>query len=167
MICQGAFCYNKSLKTLSIPASLERVSQNAFLDCRNLSEIFYDGSKEQTELIQIGTGNTFFSASTWQYLVATPHTQLTFTLPRTLTTICEEAFSNVSAQKIVVPETVRTIKVKAFANNQSLQILYFEGAPYSIADDILSGCSNVVVDVVSGSSAEAWALANGYRVQYH
>ena len=88
-------------------------------------------------------------------------------MPSALSTIESEAFAGVSAQRIIIPASVDEIESKAFANCAQLEMLVFEGSPYSIATDILSGCANVTISVSEGSSAEKWASRLGLTVVYH
>ena len=66
-------------------------------------------------------------------------------------TIEAEAFAGTNATIIIIPISVDTIESRAFAHCTELQILYFEGSPFSISSDILEGCENVTVSVVKGS----------------
>ena len=59
------------------------------------------------------------------------------------------------------------IAPRAFADCPNLEILFFEGSPFSIASDILSGCSGVTVSVAQGSSAEKWAKRMNLPIAYH
>ena len=87
-------------------------------------------------------------------------------LPSGLTTIESEAFANVSAQWIIVPDSVEVIESRAFADCPNLLVLYFEGSPYTIALNTLSGSDNAAVNVIRGSSAEKWANRVGLTVIY-
>ena len=88
-------------------------------------------------------------------------------VPQGLMTIEAEAFAGTNATIIIIPISVDTIESRAFAHCTGLQILYFEGSPFSISSDILEGCENVTVSVVKGRSAEKWAIRYGYAVNYH
>ena len=68
---------------------------------------------------------------------------------------------------IIVPDSVEEIESRAFADCPNLEVLYFEGSPYSIARDILSGCDNAAVSVEQGSSAKKWAERAGLTIIYH
>lgn len=88
-----------------------------------------------------------------------------FTLPRSLTRIEAEAFSNVSADVIVIPANVKAIDELAFANCPNLRYLVFQGSPTTIASNILEGCSNVTIRCISGSYVSRWAVVMGYAVE--
>ena len=165
-IGEYAFYSNNPLTTLYLPSTLENVSSSAFGGCTNLTDVYFAGTKAQAEAILIGTGNTCLSSATWHFN-GNPQSTGTLTLPAVLATIESEAFAGVGAKTIVVPASVDEIRSRAFANCTNLETLYFEGSPFSMASDILSGCNNVTVSVVQGSSAERWAKRYGFPVVYH
>ena len=43
----GAFCYGAQIQSVRIPASVEVISEAAFMDCNNLKEIYFDGPAPQ------------------------------------------------------------------------------------------------------------------------
>ena len=132
--------------------------------CPNLSDVYYAGTQAEAEAIQIGTGNTSLTAATWHF-TALPDQALR--LPESLGVIEREAFAGVDAQAVVVPASVEVIESQAFANSPRLRLLRFEGSPASIADDVLLGCEDVVIQAAPGSAAETWALENGYAVTHN
>ena len=146
--------------------SLRVRSAAAPINCDNLSDVYFNGTQAEAEAIPIGTGNTCLSSATWHFN-GNPQSTGTLTLPAVLATIESEAFAGVGAKTIVVPASVDEIRSRAFANCTNLETLYFEGSPFSMASDILSGCNNVTVSVVQGSSAERWATRYGFPVVYH
>ena len=154
------------LSSITLPVSIETINESAFCDSANLSDVYYAGTKAQAAAIQFGTGNSYLTSATWHF-TAIPQPTISFTLPSGLETIEVEAFSGINATTIIIPAAVDEIKSKAFANCNHLEMLYFEGSPYSIATDILSGCGTVTISVVEGSSAEKWAKKMGYAIIYH
>ena len=154
------------LSSITLPVSIETINESAFCDSANLSDVYYAGTKAQAAAIQFGTGNSYLTSATWHF-TAIPQPTISFTLPSGLETIEVEAFSGINATTIIIPAAVDEIKSKAFANCNHLEMLYFEGSPYSIATDILYGCGTVTISVVEGSSAEKWAKKMGYAIIYH
>ena len=67
-----AFEHCSGLQLLSLPESLTEVGTWAFpTTCAKLQWVYYAGSQEQREQIQLGTGNSALSDALWQY-AATP-----------------------------------------------------------------------------------------------
>ncbi len=114
--------------------------------------------------LTIGSYNNNLNYADWHFEYIAP---IEFTLPSDLKIIQTEAFANIKAEKIIIPETVETIESLAFANCGNLQVLYFVGSPIDIASDIISECENVTVSVVQGSTAETWANSLNLNVEYH
>ena len=154
----------QSLTTVYLPKSLENIDYGAFGGCNAITDVYYSGTEEEANLIQIGTGNTYLSSATWHYQYISE--EETLTLSSTLTTIQTEAFSGVGARKIIIPTSVVAIESRAFAECENLEELYFEGSPYNIADDILSGCRSVKIYLVKESTSEKWAIQQGLTVYY-
>ena len=63
----------------------------------------------------------------------------TFTLPAALTEIDEEAFAGADIVHLIVPDNVRYIWSRAFANCSSLQVVEFQGVLDHCADDAWQG----------------------------
>ena len=172
-IGSNAFYNNASLTAIHLPLTMEEIASSAFNECNNLTDVYFAGTQAQAENILIGTYNTALTSATWHFEPAPeepeepeePGTELK--LPRMLMTIEAEAFAGVKAETITIPDSVDVIESRAFANCPNLKVVYFEGSPFSIANDILDGCEDFVVSVLKGSSAEKWANRKGLPVIYH
>ncbi len=107
-----------SLTSVTIPDSVESISEDVFGYCNGLTEIKVDGNnknyssqdgvlfdKNKTELIKYPSGNT----------------RASYDIPKSVTSICNSAFirSN-SLTNITIPEGVTTIGESAFFNCYSL-----------------------------------------------
>lgn len=97
---------------------------------------------------------------------ASPMYEFCLTLPGMLSVIEQEALAGTLAEMIVIPAGVTRIESKAFASSPNLKALVFEGNSAEIAEDILYGCTNVTIRCKEGSSADRWANACGYNVEY-
>lgn len=155
----------KNLRTIYIPESVTQVELNAFQACESLTDVYFAGTKEQAMRIQYAAGNMALVSAQWHYLKPSGNFT-TFVLPRNLTTIQAEAFAGSGAEMVIIPAGVNVIESRAFADCRNLQVLVFEDSPYSIAPDFLAGCSGVTIRAARGTSAERWARANGFAVEY-
>ena len=90
--------------------------------------------------------------------------QPSVTLPVSLQVIGEEAFEGTALQNVVLPESVREIGDRAFADNEDLLAVQLPGELQSVGDDILAESENAVLAVYANSSAQDLAVAKGYRV---
>ena len=57
IIGTAAFQACTALQCICIPESLERVAENSFLDCHNLRSVYYTGSKQDWDKIEVESGN--------------------------------------------------------------------------------------------------------------
>lgn len=62
-IGQEAFSNCKSLKTLTMPAGVTSVQESAFANCSSLSDVYYSGSEEQWNRINISTAGNGMSGN--------------------------------------------------------------------------------------------------------
>jgi hypothetical protein len=51
------FACDISLESLYIPASMEKIGNGAFMYCRSLESVHYNGTREQWKNIEIGPHN--------------------------------------------------------------------------------------------------------------
>ena len=86
----------------------------------------------------------------------------TLTLPAGLTEIGEEAFAGIAAEYVQVTENVVSIGSRAFADCGNLRETAIPAGVQTIADDALSGCTDVTVYGKTGSEAQRFAEANGF-----
>lgn len=82
-------------------------------------------------------------------------------LPSDTVEIRSEAFAGTAAGMINLPEGVKTIGSKAFANNADLLLVTLPGGVSSIASDAFSGSPNVTLLCVAGTYGEAYAITYG------
>ena len=59
-ISEIAFAGQKRITSVTIPNSVKTIGQNAFANCDNLTDVYYQGTKEQWGEIWIGLGCDFF-----------------------------------------------------------------------------------------------------------
>ena len=84
-------------------------------------------------------------------------------LPSTLTSVPEEAFCNLGAVSVVVPDGCSSIDRRAFAECDSLYSIRIPGSVSSIDSDAFAGCdSSMIVIAPAGSAAQALAEAEGF-----
>ncbi len=102
-------------------------------------------------------------------------------LPEGLLEIGEQAFSEARLTHIHIPKTVQTIGSDAFSYCNLLTSVYFENKNVTIKDDVFTSFDAAAAEetfgwkgkpivltmyVYHGSTAEKYAVANGYAMQY-
>ncbi len=156
-----------SVNTVYLPCSIETISAYAFNQCADLSDIYFNGSELEANGILINSNNTDLNTATWHYALENPDDDLSLKLPGQLKVIEEEAFTGISAEVIIIPSTIETIKSGSFTGCANLKAILFEGSPETIENDIVTNPEDVTVFVIKDSNTEAWAHDAGFRVKYN
>lgn len=66
-IGESTFWWCENLTSISIPSYIKVIGDNAFVGCLKLSDVYYGGSTEDWEEINIGTGNGYLVSATMHY----------------------------------------------------------------------------------------------------
>ena len=142
-IGKKAFCICSSLSSINIPAGIETFDRSWFDGCSSLTAINVangnanysseDGvlfNKAQTTLIQYPAGKE----------------ATTYTIPSTVTSIGNEAFSwNTKLTSVIIPANVTTIGEHAFSMSEKLASVTFAAGSSltSISDNAFFYCTNL------------------------
>lgn len=86
----------------------------------------------------------------------------TILLPNVLQRIDDEAFAGNSVERVIVPESLRIINDRAFANCKNLQYINLPDSLTYIAPDAFEGCDNLFIECSAGSLGEEFARAHGF-----
>ena len=84
-----------------------------------------------------------------------------FVLPKSLTTIEDEAFEETAITNVVLPENVKTIGDYAFAKIQSLRKISIPNKTTHIGRNAFRGSENVTITGAPNGYAKTWAHENG------
>lgn len=167
-----------SLKSISLPEQLTTISNYAFYGCSSLKEIYLPPSVSDIAnhaFMDSGLeAVTCYTASYAHQWAATKNYRLTLIplytdaesmiLPRGLRIIEEEAFSGISARRIVVPDGCTEIRKKAFSFCADLEVLELPASIKSIDDTMMYGSEGVMILAPKGSYALKWAEKNHFQV---
>lgn len=80
-------------------------------------------------------------------------------LPANIVTVDEEAFRSTSVQDVILPDGLRSIASRAFADCAQLNLVSIPESVAFIADDAFSGSENTVLLCPEGSYAAEYALS--------
>ena len=111
------------------------------------------------QIIVTGMGN-YTGVAHGTFEIIDPQALATLNLPAGLQIIDEEAFTAVSAQRIVVPEGCLTLGARAFADCDGLKLVEVPDSVTDIADDAFEH-TNACILAPEGSDALLWAQAHG------
>ena len=89
-------------------------------------------------------------------------TELTrMTLPVGLSEIEDEAFVGTAPEMVVIPDAVRTVGRRAFADNEHLYTVVVYSRTMTVADDAFENCPNLTVYGYSNSSIDTYCSRRG------
>ena len=67
-IPQECFSFCENLKTISFTSNIRKIGDKAFNDNKELGAVYYYGTKEQWETIEVGKDNTYLKNANIVYL---------------------------------------------------------------------------------------------------
>ena len=155
-ISSFAFSFFKTLKSITIPSTVESIGDDAFYNCTGLTEIVFNAVNAEI----LSNGGTFFNAGSnsegidvvfGETVVAIPDYLFSNTpniknvkIGSNVTSIGKYAFSDCSGlTEISIPNSVTSIGESAFSGCSSLTSIVIPDSVTSIGDYSFSGCSSL------------------------
>ena len=128
VICDGAFSWCRSLKSVTIPNSVTKIGDGAFSSCDHLQSVTIPNSVTKI-------GDKAFSCC---------RSLQSVTIPNSVTSIGDEAFSGCySLQSVTIPNSVKSIGYRAFFLCESLQSVTIPNSVTSIGDYAFYSCKSL------------------------
>lgn len=162
---KGATC----LKSLALPAKVEKIGKYAFCDCTSLEKLTFAAGGSLTEIgdyaffnngeltelaLQSGT------ASVGKYAFSACSKLAKVTLPESLTKMGEGMFSNCpKIEELKVPAGVTRLEDSTFYGCAGLRIVSLPKNLQSIGNSVFAGCSSLA-HVCYGDDSVSWQLLN-------
>lgn len=134
-IADGAY-YGKDIETIIIPASVEKIGEEAFANCSNLTEVIFEGDSNLKIISNKAFANTAIK---------------NITLPESLLEIGDEAFYGSSLNQITIPASTTKIGQKVFENNESLSRVIINSQITEISSSTFKGCNNLLSVILPDS----------------
>ena len=148
-IGEGAFSGCESLTSIVIPDSVTSIGDYAFSWCTNLTSITV--SENNTAYKDIN-GNLYTKDGKTLIQYAMGKTDTSFTIPDSVTTIGEWAFSGCeSLTSIVIPDSVTTIGEGAFSGCESLTSVVIGDSVTTIGEEAFYSCDSLTSIVIPDS----------------
>ena len=151
-ISDWAFSSMTHLTSVTIPATVTSIGEEAFKDCESLSDVYYGGSLAQWAAVSMGSGNEPLTSATLHCGADAP----TLFLPANLTAIEADAFRGADAVAVVIPGSVVSIEGNPFADSAVHLIYCLPGTSgEALANAWPEQFTRVLID-------DAWLASHGY-----
>ncbi len=156
-----AFSYCSNLKSVTIPGSLTSISNGAFRDCPSLTDVYYCGTEEQWEKINVGVNNEALTNANIHYVIEIGNCgdNVTYLLCKDGELVIRGSgpmydynSSNKpspfrktkSINNVIVENGVSSIGAYAFYCRSNLTSIDIAETVTSISDSAFSGCENLL-----------------------
>ena len=169
VICNKAFLFRRSLKSIIIPATVSKIGRHVFNDCSNLTSIqvdsknrYYDSRNNCNAIIETrnntlirGCDSTIIPSSVSVIGEGAFYGCLNLKdilIPDSVSTIGNDAFLKcLSLTEIVIPNSVTQIGSRAFQACESLYSIYIPESVTQIGNSFLENCKSLISVHLLGS----------------
>ncbi len=129
-IAESAFAYNTVITSVTIPASVTSIEDNAFFNCTLLESVTFG---ESSQLTSIGS-----------YAFSGCMSLETIEFPESVTSIDSGAFANCSSlASVTIPESVTSIGSYAFEKCTSLEVIEIPASVTSMGENVFYNCNSL------------------------
>ena len=153
---ESAFFNNTSVTSVSIPATVKNIGNNAFQNCSNLTSLTFEGESQleqisdnafqSTGLTTIKIPATVKTIGKNAFKNCSNLTSLTFEGESQLEQISDNAFRYTVLTTIDIPASVTSIGANAFDDNTELKQVYMHrDDPSGYSFDAFRDCPNAVI----------------------
>lgn len=174
-----AFQWCTNLATITIPSTVTSIGENAFNDCTSLSAINVDEANQTYSSID---SNLFTKDGTTLIQYAIGKTATSFTIPSSVTSIGDYAFSSCSSlisitigssvtsiggfvftgcsslTSISIPSSVTTIEAWAFFGSSALLSITIPSSVISVGPYVFASCPNLTINAEAASKPQDWSV---------
>ncbi len=135
-----AFYGCTSLTSITIPNSIKSIGYCAFFDCTSLENITVDENNKEYSSLE---GNLYNKNKSELIQYAVGKTAISFSIPDSVISISERAFSCASLVSITIPDSVKSIGDSVFYNCTNLKSITIPDSVISIGDWAFDDCTSL------------------------
>ncbi|MDE7227339.1 MAG: leucine-rich repeat domain-containing protein [Treponemataceae bacterium] len=147
-IGEYAFINNdKTLKSVTVPDSVEKIGKNAFMGCKSLNSIIIPDSIEKID----------------EFVFCNCISLKSVTLGNSVKEIGYNAFSNTALESVTIPDSVEEIGIEAFGGCKSLKSVTLGNSVQKIGCFAFSGCSALQSLTIPDSLQKIKFVVNSYE----
>ena len=147
-----AFSGCNELTEVTIPSSVTYIGEFVFYDCRNLTEILVSSSNEK---FSSENGVLFDKDKTILIIYPARKNDNSFTIPNSVTSIGDYAFTNCSSlTSVIIPNSVTSIGNSAFWHCNELTSVTIPNSVTSIGDYAFTGCIGLISVIIDENVEE-------------
>ena len=147
-----AFSGCSELTEVTIPSSVTYIGEFVFYDCRNLTEILVSSSNEK---FSSENGVLFDKDKTILIIYPARKNDNSFTIPNSVTSIGDYAFTNCSSlTSVIIPNSVTSIGNSAFWHCNELTSVTIPNSVTSIGDYAFTGCIGLISVIIDENVEE-------------
>ena len=147
VISRGAFKGSSELTEIKLPSSIKKIDDNAFLNCNNLENVYYNGTIE--DWCNIEFSNEYSNPMSYAkhfYMLNSNNEYYEVTeieIPNTLKTINRQFCGFDYLKKLTISDGVTSIGTYAFSGCSSLESVEIPNSVTSIGYAAFSNCSSL------------------------
>jgi len=168
-ISDFALSENTSIVSITLPASLVYIGEEAFSYCENLENVNggenvgYAGADAlwQTKFLEQKSGAVYVGKTLYAYNGDVPEGTVLEIEDGTVSVSPFACFGLEGVSDIVFPETLKEIGTEAFAFCTGLTNLNVPASIEKFGENVFSGCKSVVLSVTRPSAAHEYAKQSG------
>ena len=169
VICNKAFLFRRSIKSIIIPATVSIIGRHVFDDCSNLTSIqvdsknrYYDSRNNCNAIVE--TSNNTLIRGCITTIIPSSVSKIgegafygcldlkDIKIPESVSVIGKDAFLKcLSLREIVIPNSVTQIGSRAFQACESLHSIYIPESVTQIGHSILANCKSLISAHLYGS----------------
>ena len=145
-IVEKAFYDNTTLKSVTIPDSVEKIGKSAFMNCESLTSVIIPDSVEKID----------------EFVLCNCDSLKSVTFGNSVQEISDDAFCNTALESVTIPDSVKKIGSSAFKGCTALKSVTLGKSVQEIGCFVFSGCTALQSLTIPDSLQKIKFFVNSY-----